>query len=271
MSLRNTVFELKGICFAYLGKYPALRDIDITVAQGEKIAVIGANGSGKSTLLQMLDGLIFPDKGTINAFGAELKENALNDEGFSRNFRKRVGFVFQNPDVQLFCPTVKEDIMFGPLQLGLDKNKTEKRLDELVRMLNINELLERSPYQLSIGEKRKVAIASTLVIDPEVILLDEPTAGLDPSTARHVVDSIIEAKEKGKTVITATHDMHIVEEIADTVYCLGRDKTIVKSGPAREILQDTQFLEEHNLIHIHRHTHKDQVHVHPHHHLEHHT
>ncbi|MFA5410764.1 MAG: ABC transporter ATP-binding protein [Candidatus Omnitrophota bacterium] len=266
----NFIFELKDVYFSYLGKYPALCGLDIGIKAGEKVAVIGANGSGKSTLLHMLDGLIFPDKGTIKAFGEELKEGLFNEESFTRSFRKKVGLVFQNSDIQLFCPTVKEDITFGPLQLGVGREEVEKRLLSLADILGIAGLLDRSPHQLSIGEKRKVAIASTLAIDPEVIILDEPTAGLDPLTSRHIIDFLIEANLSGKTIITSTQDLHIVEEIADKIYVFNAEKKIIKSGLASEILLDTEFLRENNLIHIHRHKHRDTIHTHPHHHLDHH-
>ncbi len=263
------VFQLRDVHFSYLGKYTALCGIDITIEKGRRIAIIGANGSGKSTLLQILDGLIFPDRGTIAAFGSEMRAAEFNDQGFSANFRKRVGFVFQNPDIQLFCPSVKEDILFGPLQLKEDKREIEKRLERLVDILGIKELLGRAPHQLSIGEKRKVAIASTLIIDPEVLLLDEPTAGLDPLTTRHIIDLLIRENEAGKTIVTSTHDLHIVEEIADKVFVFSRDKKIVRSGSPEEILKDTAFLEEHNLVHIHAHKHNGKTHVHPHEHPSH--
>jgi len=266
----NLAFELKGVHFSYQDKFPALCGIDLDIRQGEKIAVIGANGSGKSTLLHMLDGLIFPDKGQLKALGRELNDGVFGDEGFSRHFRSKVGFVFQNPDVQLFCPTVKEDIVFGPLQLGVEKSEVKRRLDELAGIFEIGDLLDRAPYQLSIGEKRKVAIASTLAVEPDVIILDEPTAGLDPHTSRHIIDIIIQANLDGKTIITATHDLHIVEEISDIVYVFNRDKKIARSGHPVELLADTEFLKENNLIHIHSHRHKDKIHVHPHQHLDHH-
>src|SRR4030043_674250 len=130
--MNNRIFEFQDVFFSYLGKYPALCGVDIHIRQGERITIIGANGSGKSTLLHMLDGLIFPDKGTIKAFGRELKEGRFSDENFSMDFRKKVGLVFQNSDVQLFCPTVKEDIVFGPLPLRVGKREIERRLDELI-------------------------------------------------------------------------------------------------------------------------------------------
>lgn len=268
--MADFIFELKGVQFSYLGKYPALRGIDMNIGRGEKITVIGANGSGKSTLLHMLDGLIFPDQGTVKAFGSELNENVLEDEDFSRAFRKKVGLVFQNPDIQLFCPTVREDIIFGPLQLGVGKEEIEKRLKEHTGFLGIDDLLDRSPHQLSIGEKRKVAIASTLMINPDVLILDEPTAGLDPLTTRHIIDLLVHANESGKTIITSTHDLHIVEEISDIVYVFSHEKKIIKSGPPDEILKDEQLLSDNNLIHIHSHRHENKVHVHPHQHPDHH-
>jgi len=268
--MSKVIFELRGVYFSYLGKFPALCGIDIDIEQGQKIAVIGANGSGKSTLLHILDGLIFPQEGSVKFLGRELKESIFSEQAFCADFRKKVGLVFQNPDVQLFCPTVKEDIMFGPLQLGLDKKEAQSRLVELTRILDIGGLLDRTPQQLSIGEKRKVAIASTLAIGPEVLILDEPTAGLDPKTARHIIDLLVQANISGKTIITSTHDLHIVEEISDTVYVFGHDKKIAKSASPGEILEDSRLLTDNNLAHIHSHRHKDGTHVHPHQHLEHH-
>jgi cobalt/nickel transport system ATP-binding protein len=268
--MTERIFELNSINYSYLGKFPALNGINLDIMPGEKVSIIGANGCGKSTLLQMLDGLIFPDKGKISAFGKELSEKAFNDEGFSLDFRRRVGFVFQDPNVQLFCPTVKEDILFGPLNLGMGKAETNERLERLVDIIGIKDLLDRAPHQLSIGEKRKVAIATTLITNPEVIILDEPTAGLDPTTMRHIIDLLIDEHIKGKTVITSTHDLHLVEEMAGIVYVFSRDKKIVKFGRPVDILQDTELLQQNNLMHIHGHTHHGKFHVHPHAHTEHH-
>jgi len=260
----NLIFELKNVSFSYLGKFPALSDVNINIRPGEKLTVIGANGSGKSTLLHMLDGLIFPDQGTIKAFGGEINEGAFNDENFSRNFRKKVGLVFQNPDVQSFCSTAKEDIIFGPLQLGIEKKEIENRLEELTGVLNLKDLLDRPPHQLSVGEKRKVALASTLIINPDVLILDEPTAGLDPLTTRHIIDLLIPANNSGKTIIISIHDLHLAEEISDIIYVFSPEKTIIKSGKPEEILNDGQLLHDNNLIHIHSHKHKDKTHIHPH-------
>lgn len=267
----NIIFELNDVYFSYLGKFPALAGINIKIIRGQKISVIGANGSGKSTFLQVLDGLIFADSGRVSFNGQELREEIFSNEKFSQDFRRKVGFVFQNSDAQLFCPTVKDDIVFGPLHLGIAKKEIQTRLDRLVSVLGIKDLLNRSPHQLSIGEKRKIAIASVLIIEPEVLILDEPTAGLDPLTSRHIMDLLIDENARGKTIITATHDLHIVEEISDMVYVFGREKRIVKMAAADVILNDAALLETNNLAHIHSHRHKDKIHVHPHTHLDHHT
>ena len=269
--MSKAIFELRDVYFSYLGKFPALCGVDITIEQGQKIAVIGANGTGKSTLLHILDGLIFKDKGCVKFKGKELKDGVFSEDNFSKDFRRRVGLVFQNPDIQLFCPTVKEDIIFGPLQLGVAKDEIKKRLEELVLLLDIKDLLDRAPHQLSIGEKRKVAIASSLIINPDVLLLDEPTAGLDPLTTRHIMDLLIQANSVGKTIVTSTHDLHIVEEISDLVYVFGHDKKIVKFGETDVILKDIELLQANNLVHIHSHHHKDKTHIHPHVHLDHHA
>ena len=146
--------------------------------------------------------------------------------GSSRNFRRKVRLVFQNADIQLFCPTVREDIAFGPLQLGVKDDEVQKRLLEIAQLLNIEHLLDRVPHQLSVGEKRKVSMATVFAIDPDVFILDEPTAGLDPLTVRHIIDLILQANHKGKTIITSTHDLHTVGEIADTVYVLMRPRKL---------------------------------------------
>jgi cobalt/nickel transport system ATP-binding protein len=269
--MANVLFELKQAYYSYPGRIPALCAVDLAIEEGSKVALIGANGTGKSTLLTMLDALIFPDKGSIRAFGRELREGVLDDAGFSRFFRSKVGFLFQNPDVQLFCPTVKEEIVFGPLQLEVPQGEVRERLDKVVTELKIKHLLERSPHQLSIGEKRKVAIASVLAVDPDVLLLDEPTAGLDPKTTRDIIDIVLTANERGKTIVTATHDLHIVEEISDLAHVFSAEKKIIRSGAHGEILTDEEFLRANNLIHIHRHRHMNEVHTHPHLHLDHHS
>lgn len=263
----DAIFEIEKANFSYLGKFPALCDIDLRVERGLRVAIIGANGSGKSTLLHLLDGLIFPDSGTVRFSGHEITERSLVDADFGRYFRRSVGLVFQNPDVQLFCPTVKEEICFGPLNFGFSKEDVAGAFGPITEIFGIKDLCGRMPHQLSIGEKRKVAMASVLISGPEALLLDEPTAGLDPKTSMGLVGLLNQYHAEGKTVITATHDMHIVEEAADIVYVFGRDKRIIKSGKPYEILSDEKFLQENNLIHVHPHIHDGKMHTHPHQHI----
>jgi cobalt/nickel transport system ATP-binding protein len=266
--MAEPLYTLTNVSYSYPGNIPAVRGLNLVINRGDRCAVIGANGTGKSTLLALLDALLFPEGGTVHAFGKVLTESSMNDAMFQRQFRSNVGFVFQNPDVQLFCPTVREDIIFGPLQLGVKREDIQQRLDIVVERMHVRHLLERSPHQLSIGEKKKVAIASVLIIEPEVLLLDEPTAGLDPQTTRDIIGVLYDAHNAGKTVVIATHDLHIVEEIADTVHVFGQDKTIVRSGTTEDILTDHAFLQMHNLVHIHVHRHLHTSHVHPHVHSE---
>ena len=247
------LFECRDVHYAYQGRIPALCGIDMAIAKGERIAFLGANGSGKSTLLSLLDGLIFPDSGTIRYEDRELTEAAFMDERFSVGFRSHVGLVFQNPDVQLFCPTVREDIAFGPLQLGMDERVVKTRMEQLAGTLKIIPLLDRPPHQLSVGEKRKVALATILVIDPDVLLLDEPTAGLDPRTTTQLIEMLDQFSRAGKTIITATHDLHIIADISDKVYVFGQDRKIAGSGSPEDILANGALLHDNNLIHVHHH------------------
>ena len=251
------LFECRDVHFAYQGRFPAVCGIDMTISRGQRIAFLGANGCGKSTLLNLLDGLVFPDKGAVRYEDRELTEAAFLDRRFSAAFRQTVGLVFQNPDVQLFCPTVREDIAFGPLQLGTAEVTVKARTASLAETLSITHLLDRSPHQLSVGEKRKVAFATVLAMDPDVLLLDEPTAGLDPQTSTHLIEMLSTAAGSGKTVVTATHDLHIIEDIADTVYVFGQDRRLAGHGSPAEILADTALLQANNLIHWHSHHARD--------------
>jgi cobalt/nickel transport system ATP-binding protein len=243
-------------------------DVSLNIGKGEKVAFLGPNGSGKSTMMRLLDGLIFPDAGAVRFLGRELTDDNLRGEA-NRFFRSKAGLLFQNPDAQLFSPTVWDDVIFGPLQLGLPKEEIIRRGESALAALRIEHLRERAPHELSIGEKKRAAIACIVALDPDVLLLDEPTAGLDPRSCRDVVDFVISASENGKTVVSATHDLHFVSELADRVYVFGEDKRIAAEGPVPEILGDEEKLRKWNLAHIHRHRHEDGWHDHEHSHHEH--
>jgi len=262
------LFEAEGVSYSYAGRYPALCDVSLRIGAGEKVAFLGANGSGKSTLLRILDGLIFPQSGTVKFMERELTEDTLRGEA-NRFFRTKVGLLFQNPEVQLFSPTVWEDIAFGPAQLGLPRDEVLRRVEDAMAMFRIGHLKDRAPHELSIGEKKRVAIACMMALDPDVLLLDEPTAGLDPRSCRDLMDIVIAQGEKGKTIITATHDLHFVGELADRLYVFGEDKRIVAEGATGEIVGDEARLREWNLAHAHRHRHTDGWHEHEHDHHAH--
>jgi cobalt/nickel transport system ATP-binding protein len=239
----------KGLHYSYLERYPALVDVSLTVRRGERVALLGANGSGKSTLLKVLDGLVFPQTGSYTAFGEPVTEDTLEDEQMSEGFRSRVGFVFQNSDAQVFSPTVLEEIAFGPLQLGLSREETGDRVKDVLAMLGIGDLAERAPFQLSGGQKKKVAIASVLVMNPEVLLFDEPTAALDPRTQHWLVELIERLGAAGKTIVHATHDLGLLERISDRAVVFSEEHRVVADGPPAEVLADKELLVGVNLVH----------------------
>jgi len=260
----SLIYGLRRVEFAY-GKAPrALQSVDLRLKSGERIAILGSNGCGKSTLLQIMDGLLFLTAGEVYAFGQKLTEEIFQKASFTAFFRQHVGLLFQNPDVQLFCPTVLDEIAFGPLQQDLPREEVLHQCREMIRMLNLEKIAHRSPHQLSGGEKKKVALASVLAVNPDVLLLDEPTAGLDPRTQVWLAEVLGELHFMGKTIITATHDLSILEEIADRAYVMAEDHAIVADGPPGEILDDLDLLLRVNLIHEHVHEHEGFVHRHGH-------
>jgi cobalt/nickel transport system ATP-binding protein len=257
-------FELEGVGFRY-GDAPALDGVNLTVQPGQCVALLGANGSGKSTLLRLLAGLAFAQTGRVRFLGRELTEAALAEDARGLEFRRRVGVVFQNPDAQLFNATVFDEVAFGPLQMGWSRDEMLERTQAALRQLDIEALKDRPPYRLSGGEKKRVALASVLVLDPDVLLLDEPTAALDPQSQARVIDFLFDRLGE-RTVIIATHSLEVAREIADTcaVLALGQ---VAAHGPAESILADEALLQRTHLLHIHRHRHgTGMAHSHPHRH-----
>jgi cobalt/nickel transport system ATP-binding protein len=257
-------FELSRVDFRYDGGEPVLRGIDLSIRFGERVAILGANGCGKSTLLKILDGLLFPAAGIVRVFGDPIDAAALRDSDMERRLHRRVGFVFQNADAQLFSSTVREEIAFGPIHLGFPPEGVESRVADVAAMLGLDGLLDRPPFQLSGGEKRKVAIASVLVINPEAILLDEPTSDLDPRSRQWIIDLLDVLHRAGKTIVSATHDLEIVPAIADRGIILSEDHGILACGPIDSLLEDRALLMRANLIHEHAHKHDGITHSHAH-------
>lgn len=257
------VFELENVGYVYNRRQTALDGITMTVRPGEHIALLGANGCGKSTLLKVLDGLIRPTAGKLRLLGEDvaLLSDDANEE---HRFHRQVGLVFQDPDVQLFSPTVGDDVAFGPLQLGLPLKEVRERVEAALRQMDILHLRDRAPFELSGGEKKRAAIASVMSLEPSVILFDEPTASLDPRTKWVLVNLIQELGVAGRTTIVATHELEIVPIIAERVIVIGENRRILADGPPAQILEDEALLIEANLIHEHLHRHATVTHAHAH-------
>jgi cobalt/nickel transport system ATP-binding protein len=247
----DLVFHLRGVCYRYGGRQLALDGIDLDIARGEQVVLLGANGSGKSTLLKLLNGIYAPSEGTMRALGRDIQAVAAGMDAFQ--FHREVGLVFQDPDVQLFSATVFDDVAFGPLQLGLSQDEVKARCDEALAQMEITHLAQRAPFELSGGEKKRAAIASVLSLRPDVILLDEPTASLDPRTKWVLVNLIRKLGAAGKTLITTTHELEIVPIIANRVVVIGEERRVLADGTPEAILRDHDLLIRANLIHEHLH------------------
>jgi len=223
VSVRDDVLVVEDASYAYLGRFPALDKVSLRVGRAERVALLGANGCGKSTLLKVLDGLVFPDDGRYAAFGEDITEERLEDQQLNAGFRSRIGFIFQNSDAQVFSPTVRDEIAFGPLNMGMAHDQVEARVADTLGMLGIADLADRAPYQLSGGQKKRVAIASVLVMNPEVLLFDEPTAALDPRTQQWLMELIVELGRAGKTIVSGAREARRSNE---------RDKLCAVGAPA---------------------------------------
>ncbi|MGP8255982.1 MAG: energy-coupling factor ABC transporter ATP-binding protein, partial [Methanoregula sp.] len=263
----ETIFDLRDVSYTYIKRFEALKNVTLSFKAGEQTAILGANGSGKSTLLSILNALTYPTSGEFSAFGTPIKEevfDTLEDNEFARFFRKKVGFLFQNPDIQLFSSTVFDEIAFGPLQLDLPPDEVQKRTEEVIAMLGIENLRDRAPHMLSGGEKKKVCIASILSTNPDVLLLDEPTGGLDPRSQMWLIGIIQDLAKAGKTIITATHDLDIVEQISTRAIVVGEDHTIHVDCDCASVMSNLDLLMSANLIHRHMHRHGKLLHEHLH-------
>ncbi len=208
------IISLKNLCFAY-DRHVALKYINLDITRGETIALQGDNGCGKSTLLKILNGILFANEGEYLFEGNRVSEKTLKNNTFAKYFHQKIGFVFQNADIQLFCGSVEEEIAFGPMQMGLSREEVSKRVNDVIDLIGIEHLRNRPPYHLSGGEKRKVAIACILSMNPDVLVLDEPLAGLDKKSRQWLLDFLMQLKKAGKTMIFATHDDNLATLLSD--------------------------------------------------------
>lgn len=258
----NEVFRLDNISYQYTPRQEALSGISFAIMQGEIFAIIGSNGCGKTTLLHLMSGLLFPTSGNICFNGNAITEGALKDVSFNRNFRESVGYVFQNSASQLFCPTVFDELIFGPLQMGMNKKMAFERAEAVMEMLNIGCLKERATYMLSGGEKKRVAIGAVLTTNPDVLLIDEPMSALDPKTRAFLIELIFQLNGAGKTIVLTTHHLELVDYLQPRVAVLSEEHRIEHIGASNEALMDTDLLIRANLISEHMHRHGEKIHKH---------
>ena len=216
------LLEFEDLCYAY-DERPVLRHIDMHIHAGDSVVLMGDNGSGKSTLLKVISGLIFAQKGSYVFDGQTVDEKAMKVSTFAKNLHQRIGFIFQDSDAQLFCASVEDEVAFGPLQMGVSEQEVAQRVDDVCTLVGIEDLRKRAPYNLSGGEKKKVAIACILSMNPDVYCFDEPLNGLDQKTRAWLLGFLHELKAAGKTLIIATHDQSLADEVADYFVFMGSE------------------------------------------------
>ena len=233
---RGTV-ELEHVHFRYPDGFEALSGVDLRIAAGEKVALVGPNGAGKSTLMLQLNGTLRPEHGSVRVAGMAVGKDTI------RRVRSEVGLVFQDPDDQLFSPTVFDDVAFGPLHMGLPADEVHRRVERALAAVGMAAFAHRVPHRMSLGQRKRVALATVLSMDPSILVFDEPSAGLDPRGRRELIRLL---RSLGQTMLVSTHDMRLVAEVFPRTVIVD-DGTIVADGPTDRILADQALLEAHGL------------------------
>ncbi|WP_459201321.1 ATP-binding cassette domain-containing protein [Methanococcus sp. CF] len=236
------ILETRDLKYSYPDGTVALNGINFKAEEGEMIAILGPNGAGKSTTFLHFNGILKPSEGSVILKGEPIKY----DNKSLLTVRKTVGIVFQNPDDQLFAPTVEQDVAFGPMNLGLSKDEIEKRVKDSLKAVSMEGFERKPPHHLSGGQKKRIAIAGILAMNPEIIVLDEPTSGLDPMGASQIMKLLYDLNKKGITIIISTHDVDLVPIYANKVYLLNKGK-IITGGTPREIFSDSETVRTANL------------------------
>ncbi|WP_405286719.1 energy-coupling factor ABC transporter ATP-binding protein [Methanobrevibacter sp.] len=234
--------ETKNLSYTYHDGTQALKNVNIKIRKGEKIAIMGPNGAGKSTLFSHFNGLNEPTSGHVEIDG----EKIIFERDELIKVRQKVGIVFQDPNDQLFAPTVKEDVAFGPMNLGLDYDEVEKRIRESLEMVGMSGFEEKTPHHLSGGQQKRVAIAGIIAMRPDIMILDEPTAGLDPEGVDKVLDILNNLNNEGISIVISSHDIEMVNQFADKIFVL-HDGEIIAEGDKHQIFSNKELLKKAHL------------------------
>lgn len=232
----------KNLSYTYPDGTHALKNINMDIYKGQKVAIMGPNGAGKSTLFSHFNGLTKPTSGHVEVDGKAIKY----DRDTLLEVRQKVGIVFQDPNDQLFAPTVKEDVAFGPMNLGLDYEEVERRVDEALTMVGMEQYMDKTPHHLSGGQQKRVAIAGIIAMRPEIMILDEPTAGLDPEGVEKVLDILDNLNKEGMSIVISSHDIEMVNEFAEKIFVLNNGE-ILESGDKHEIFSNKELLKKAHL------------------------
>lgn len=236
------VLKADNIFYSYGDGTPALNGISLEIKKGDIVALLGKNGAGKSTLFLQFNGILRPDKGKVLIDGEELKY----DKESLTKFRQKVGIVFQNPDDQIFAPTVEEDVAFGPLNLKLPMEEVQRRVTTALKRVGMSGFEKKAPHYLSGGQKKRVAIAGILAMEPEIMILDEPMAGLDPVGATKIIKLLKELNDEGMTIFISTHDVNLIQDYVDRIFVIN-DGEIIGDGKPRDIFSNKELLKEAHL------------------------
>jgi cobalt/nickel transport system ATP-binding protein len=234
---RTPVLEVEGLAFAYPDGHQALFGVDLTIGRGERVALLGPNGAGKTTLVLHLNGVHLAGSGRVAVDGVQVTKDSLQE------IRRRVGVVFQDPDDQLFMPTVREDVAFGPANLGLDPHEIEHRVEEALSRVGMLDFIDRPPHHLSFGQRRRVAVATVLSMRPDILVLDEPSSNLDPASRRELAEILVDLDV---TTLMVTHDLPYALELCQRSVILSGG-TIVADGATIDLLTDSELMARHRL------------------------
>ncbi|MEE1157552.1 MAG: ATP-binding cassette domain-containing protein [Methanobrevibacter sp.] len=234
--------SIKNLSYTYPDGTHALKNVNMEILKGQKVAIMGPNGAGKSTLFSHFNGLTEPKSGYLEIDGKKMEY----DKKTLLEIRQKVGIVFQDPNDQLFAPTVKEDVAFGPMNLGLSYEEVEKRVDEALALVGMKKFKDKTPHHLSGGQQKRVASAGIIAMKPEIMILDEPTAGLDPQGVDKVLDILNNLNKEGMTIVISSHDIEMVNGFAEKIFVLNEGE-ILASGDKNEIFSNKELLKEAHL------------------------